>query len=132
MPQMANITIKKNDGTTDVTYSQVVPSAGDKSPAIWKNLSVGTAASHRPELKLSSRDNGTNSARRLESTFSYPTLTTGNDGKVNVADKAIFNITGVIPKGMPDADVNEAVSQCFNAHAATLLKDCYKSGYAAT
>lgn len=132
MPQMANVTIKKNDGATDVLYTAVVPSAGDKTPAIWKNQTVGTANAHRPELKLQSRDNGPNSARRLDGIFSYPTLVTGTDGKTNIADKAIFNISGVIPKGMPDADVAEAVSQCFNLCAAALLKDSFKTGYAPT
>lgn len=132
MPQMANITVKKNDGTTDVVYSQVVPSAGDKSPAIWKNNTVGTAASHRPELKLMSRDNGVGTARRVEGTFVYPTLVTGSDGKVSVADRLPITVSAVVPKGMPDADVNEAVSQCVNLFASALLKDSIKSGYAPT
>lgn len=132
MPQAANITIKKNDGTTDVVYTSVVPSAGDKTPAIFRNLTVGTAASHRPELKVVSRDNGPNTARRVESTFVYPVLATGSDGKVNVVDRAVITVSAVVPKSMPDADVNEAVSQGFNLHASTLLKDTVKSGYAPT
>lgn len=132
MPQMANITVKKNDGTTDVVYSQVVPSAGDKSPAIWKNNTVGTAASHRPELKLMSRDNGVGTARRVEGTFVYPTLVTGTDGKVSVADRLPITLSAVVPKGMPDSDVNEAISQCVNLFASVLLKDSMKSGYAPT
>lgn len=132
MPQMANITVKKNDGTTDVLYTAVVPSAGDKTPAIWRNLTVGTAASHRPDLRIQSRDNGTNSARRVEGVFTYPTLVTGSDGKVNVADKLVLNVSAVVPKGMPDVDVNEAVSQSANLIASALLKDTMKSGYAPT
>lgn len=132
MPNMANITVKKNDGTTDVVYTAVVPSAGDKTPAIWKNQTIGTASAHRPELKLMSRENGTSSARRVEGVFTYPTLVTGSDGKLHVADKVIMNVSGVVPKGMPDADVNEAVSQCFNLFVATLLKDSFKTGYAPT
>lgn len=132
MPQMANITVKKNDGTTDVLYTAVVPSAGDKTPAIWRNLTVGTAASHRPDLRIQSRDNGTNSARRVEGVFTYPTLVTGSDGKVNVADKLVLNVSVVVPKGMPDVDVNEAVSQSANLIASALLKDTMKSGYAPT
>lgn len=132
MPNMANVTIKKNDGATDVVYTAVVPSAGDKTPAIWKNQTIGTANAHRPELKLLSRENGTASARRVEGTFTYPTLVTGSDGKTNVADKVILNVSGVMPKGMPDVDVNEAVSQGFNLFAAALLKESFKTGYAPT
>lgn len=132
MPNMASITIKKNDGATDVEYTAVVPSAGDKTPAIWKNQTIGTANAHRPELKLMSRENGTSSARRVEGVYTYPTLVTGSDGKTNVADKVIVNVSAVVPKGMPDVDVNEAVSQGFNLYAATLLKDSFKTGYAPT
>lgn len=132
MPQMANVTIKKNDGTTDVIYTAVVPSAGDKTPAIWKNQTLGSAAAHRPELRLLSRSNGTSTARRVEGTYSYPTLVTDGTGKVSVADRVILNISGVMPTGMPDADVNEAISQGFNLFAAALLKDSFKTGYAPT
>lgn len=132
MPNMANITVKKNDGTTDVIYTALVPSAGDKTPAIWKNQTVGTAMAHRPEMTLTSRDNGSSSARRVSDKFTYPTLVTDTQGKVTVADKLIIETTAIIPKGMPDADVNEAISQCANLHASVLFKDSYKAGYAPT
>jgi hypothetical protein len=132
MPQIANLTVKKNDGTTDVTYTAVVPSGGDKSPALWRNSAVGTAAAHQPTLVVSSRNNGTGTARRVEGQVVYPTTVTGSDGKVTVADRAIISISGVIPQGMPTADVNEAVSQAMNLFATTLVKDTFKSGYAPT
>jgi hypothetical protein len=130
MPNMANITVKKNDGTTDVVYTQQIPSAGDRSPALWRNLTVGTAAAHRPELRAVSHPNGTGTARRVETTFKYPTLVTGTDGKTNIADVCILGISGVIPQGMPDADLNEAVSQGLNLAASVLIKDTFKSGFA--
>lgn len=130
MPNMANITIKKNDGTTDVAYTAVVPSAGDKSPAVWRNNTVGTAASHRPEFRAVSRDNGTNSARRVDFSGIYPYTVTGTDGKIAVADKFTFTASALVPKGMPDADVNEAASQTLNLMASALIKEVVKSGYA--
>lgn len=132
MPNMANITVKKNDGTTDVVYTALVPSAGDKTPAIWKNQTIGTAMAHRPEMVLTTRDNGTGSGRRFYSKFTYPTLVTDAQGKVTVADKLIIETTGIAPKGMPDADINEAVSQHANLQASVLFKDSYKAGYAPT
>jgi len=50
MPTMGNIVVKKADGTTDITYSSVVPSAGDTSPAIWQSQTVGSAPLHYPQL----------------------------------------------------------------------------------
>lgn len=132
MPNMANVTIKKNDGTTDVLYTAVVPSSGDKSPAVWRNLTVGTAAGHRPEARIASRANGTGTGRRLDGDFKYPSLVTGTDGKTQVSDRFQLTISGIVPLGMPDTDVNEAVSQALNFYAAALLKDTFKSGYAPT
>lgn len=48
MPTLSNITVKKNDGTTDVIYTGVAPSAGDKSPAVLRNNSLGSAAAFHP------------------------------------------------------------------------------------
>lgn len=132
MPNMANITIKKNDGTTDVVYTAVVPSSGDKNSAIWRNLTVGTAAAHRPQLALMSMSNGPKTARRLEAKLTYPTLATGTDGKVNVVDKVIVDCSAIVPLGMVDTDIAEAVSQAFNLFASVLIKDSVKSGYAPT
>lgn len=132
MPQMANITVKKNDGTTDVTYTGVVPSSGDKSPAIWRNTSVGTASAHRPEFQLLSFANGPKTARKLEGKVMYPVLATGSDGKVNVVDRGWIMVSGILPTTMNDTDVNELVSQAFNLFASALVKDSFKSGYAPT
>jgi hypothetical protein len=129
---MANITVKKNDGVTDVIYTAVVPSAGDKSPAIWKNQTVGTAAGHRPEFRMLSRDNGTTTARRVDVEFTYPSLVVGSDGKTNIADRFVVNASFLVPKGMADADVNEGVSQVVNLMASVLSKDSLKAGYSPT
>lgn len=130
MPQLANIVVKKNDGVTDVTFTGIQPSAGDKAPAIWRNESVGSAVAHRPTLVLSSRNNGTGTARRLEGQAVFPSTVTGTDGRVTVADRIIINVSGVIPNGVPSTEVNEAVSQALNLLAATLVKDSFKTGYA--
>lgn len=132
MPQIANITVKKNDGTTDVIYTAVVPSAGDKSPAIWRNQTVGSAAGHQPQVQMTSRANGTGTARRVELTGTYGSLVTGSDGKVNVGDRVIVQMSAVIPLSMPTADVNEAVSQLLNVLSSTLVKDSVKTGFSPT
>lgn len=130
MPTMANITVKKNDGVTDVIYTAVVASGGDKSPAVWRNNTIGTAAAQRPELRLESRFNGDQTARRVEGTYSYPSLVTGSDGKINVASRFNLSFSGIVPAGMLDTDLNEAVSQSLNLLQSTLIKDSYKAGFA--
>lgn len=132
MPQIADLVVKKNDGATNVTYTAVVPSAGDRSAALWRNQSVGTAPGHRPALTVSSRPNGTGSARRVDVEFSYPSLVVGTDGKTNIADRFVMTGSMVVPNGMADADIAEAVSQNVNLLATTLFKDSVKAGYAPT
>jgi len=132
MPALANITVKKNDNTTDIIYTGVVPCAGDKSPAIFRSNSVGSAAAFRPELRVQSSYNGPKTARRVTGQFTYPSTTVGSDGKINVADRLIGDFSLVVPQGMLDADVNEAVAQFTNLLDSTLLNDTFKSGYAPT
>lgn len=132
MPSMANITVKKNDGTTDVIYMGVQPSAGDKSPAVWQNQSVGSAVAHRPEFRTVAQDNGTNTARRVNMSYMYPSLVTGSDGRISVADKVTFNGSFSLPKAMPQVDTNEAAVQLANLIASALVKEMLKSGYSAS
>lgn len=132
MPQITDITVKKNDGTTNVVYSHTVPAAGDKTPAVWRSNSVGTAAAHRPELRIQSQSNGPKTARRVEGTLTFPSFVTGTDGKVTVVSKGILSFNAVIPRDMADLDVAEFVSQGVNLVASTLVKDTLKTGYAPT
>lgn len=131
MPSMANITVKKNDGATDVVYTAVQPSAGDKSPAVWQNQTVGTAVAHRPELRVVAQDNGTGTARRVNYTYVYPSLATGSDGRVSVSDKASASGSFLLPKNQPTVDANEAASQFANLMASVLMKEMLKAGYSA-
>lgn len=132
MPSLANITVKKNDGTTDIIWTGVAAAAGDRSPALWRSLTVGTAPAFQPNLVMLARPNGTGKARRVDMEVHYPYTTTGTDGKTYLAEKAIFTGSMLCPQGMPSIDLNEAVSQAMNLLASTLVKDCLKSGFAAT
>lgn len=132
MPQITNLTVKKNDGSTDVTYTAIQAAAGDKIPAVWRNNSVGLSPGVRPELRLQSQSNGPKTARRLDGTYQWPSTAVGTDGRVNVVDRGILNISGVVPQGMTDADINEFVAQGLNLFASALIKQSFQSGYAPT
>lgn len=132
MPNLANITIKKNDGTTDVVYTGIVPSSGDKNPAIWRNDAIGIAPAHRPTLTLMTSSNGTKTARRAEGQFVFPVTSTGTDGRITVTDKVIVSINCVVPQGIADVNINEGVAQGLNLFASALMKSSVQSGYAPT
>lgn len=133
MPQAADIVVKKNDTTTDVTYTSVVPSAGDKTPAVWRSNTVGTALAHKPELRVSSRSNGDATARRVDVWYGYPQLvTSGDTGVTSVENKALFTASAALPLNMTQSDLNEFVSQGMNLMASSLMKSMLKEGYAAS
>lgn len=133
MPAIANIVVKKNDGTTDITYTAATPSSGDGTPAVWKSQSVGNAPAHQPEFRLSGREASKGEKRALRSTMVYPQIATNSTTSLTtVVDRASASTDWTFPKGMSQADINEFVSQYANLLVSTLVKDCVKSGYSAT
>lgn len=133
MPSIANITVKKNDGTTDIVYTGVAPSSGDGSPAIWKAQTVGSAPAHQPEFRLAAHDGSKGGKRVLRSTYQYPQIATNTTtGITSVMDRASADTNWNFPKGMSQTDINEFVSQYANLLVSTLVKDCVKGGYSAS
>ncbi len=133
MPNMADITVKKNDGTTDIVYAKQTPSSGDGSSAVWKTTTIGSAPSHQPEFRLSSRDASKGKKRSLRSTFQYPQISTNSTtGLTTVFDRASADTNWNFSKDMSQTDINEFVSQYANLLVSTLVKDCVKAGYSAS
>lgn len=130
MPSMANITVLKNDGTTNQVWTAVQASGGDKSPAIWRNQSVGVAASFMPEMRMTSRPNQDGSVRRLEGTIDWKQSATGTDGITRKVNVALLKFEAVVPQGLPAADLNEYASQATNLLASALIKQALKDGFA--
>jgi len=133
MPSIANLTIKKNDGTTDIVYTGLQPSSGDSTPACWKAQTVGSAPAHQPEFRLSAKDASKGARRALRSTYKYPQIATNSTtGLTAVVDSCTADTNWNFPKGMSQTDINEFVSQYANLLVQTLVKDCVKQGYSAS
>ncbi len=133
MPAIADITIKKNDGTTDIIYVAQTPSSGDGVPAIWRAISVGTAPAHAPEIRLTSREADKSKKRALRATFSYPQIATNSTTSVtSVVQRAMADMDVSFAKDMSQSDINEFCSQFTNLLKSTLIVACLKAGYSAT
>lgn len=130
MPIMAAITVKKNDGVTDITWTNVQPSAGDKTPAIWRSQTVGTAPAFQPEFRMWSRANGDNSQRRIQGQVDYKQTAIGMDNITRVVNRGLFKFEAAVPQSMLTADLNEFVSQSLHLMSAVLVKDSVKQGFA--
>lgn len=132
MATATNITVKKNDGTTDVVYTSISPSPGDNSPAVWRSQSIGSAVAHQPELRVAAGNTGKN-ARRVRGTYMYPQIATNTTtGLTTVVDKAFGSFEVVEPRSMTAADINEFASQFANLVASALIKQCLKEGSSAS
>lgn len=130
MPAMAAITVKKNDGTTDQIWTNVQASGGDKSPAIWRNASVGAAPSFQPEAKMTSRPNADGTVRRVEGTIDWKQSAVGSDGVTRKINVALMKYEFVVPQGMPSTDINEFASQSAGLIKSVLFTDSVKAGFA--
>lgn len=133
MPQMADITVKKNDGTTNIVYTGVSPSSGDGTPAVWKSQTVGTAPAHQPEFRLSAREAAKGAKRALRGTYFYPQIATNSTTTLtSVVDRASGDFNVNIPKGMAQGDINEFAAQFGNLVVSSVIQACLKSGYSAS
>lgn len=128
MPQMADIVIKKADGTTNVTYSAITASAGDGQPAFWRNNTSATLRGNRWNLSAVARPNGPNTARRVTVKFMAP-IVAMVEGQELVVNTIPMETTAVVPNGLTDADINEAVHQGINLMGCTLIRTVFSDGF---
>lgn len=133
MPTMANVTVKKADGTTDIVYTALTPSSGDKVAAQWRSETAGLSAALRPTFEMQTQWNGPRTARRVLISGQYPhTVTDSTTSTTTVKARIPFSATFAIPAEIPDTAVAEAVSQLSNLMSNTLVRDSIKIGYAPT
>lgn len=133
MPNMADLTIKKNDGTTDVVFTALVPSSGDTVAAQWRSETQGSVPAYRPKMTMTTRFNGQKTARRADVHFEFPFgYTDSTTGLAMSKDKVVMDLSIVSPQQIPQVNVDEAVAQFANLLKAALIQQALKSGYAPT
>jgi len=133
MPDMADIIVKKADGTTNVTFNKLTASSGDKVPAQWRQEATGASASLRPTFEMVSQWNGPRTARRVSSSFQYPyTVTDTTTSTTTVKSRIPFQTSMALPTEVPDTIVAEAVAQGTNLMTSTLVVASLKQGYSPT
>lgn len=130
MAQATNLTIKKADGQTDVTYTVQIASGGDKSPAVWQELTASAVPSARPTFSVESAWNGAKTARRVSMRFEYPYQVTDGSGNTTIVNRELGTVTWIQPQDIPDSVAAEAAAQCANLLATALIKSVMASGYA--
>lgn len=128
--QMANITVKAANGTTDVVYTQLGASAGDDVPARWRVEDTSPIA-YRRRANMLTRDNAKRNARVAIFTSAHPVIR-----QVNGVDTLIGTIPlqtqGTMGTNFTQAEIDEAVAQHMNLCASALVSGSFKAGYSPT
>lgn len=128
MSAQTNVTVKKTDGTTDVTFTGVQGATADE-PAIWQNVASSLVYSNRDSVKFRSRDNGTKTARWMEVDAQFVVRRTENSLEVNKGAIPV-KFAVPLPNWATDAEVNEAVDQFINLLASAHFRTHIKGRYA--
>lgn len=129
MATIADIIVKKADGSTNITYTAIAGSAGDKSPAMWRSDSSATMRSNRDVITLTCQDNGPKTARRSTAKAVMPVARVVNTVEL-VTDKIIGDLSIVVPNALTDAEINEKVEQLLNMFACPVFRAAFKAGLA--
>jgi hypothetical protein len=131
---MANITVKKADGTTDVVFDAQTGAGSDASPAVWRQDTGANAAlpvGLRFSFWLKSLWNGPKTARKIPFRFEAPYATQNTTTQIySATDRVLIEGTAIIPQGIPPTHINEAINQGCNLLAASLVKSSMITGYA--
>lgn len=133
MTTIANVTVKKNDGVTDVTFTAQQGASGD-NPAQWFAPALGATGATRPEVRfITKRSASRPSQSRVIGTMMMPYAVVNTTTGVTSVEKRLIGRVEVpfdadIPSTVQDEFVSQLVNFCASAHA----KAQFKEGQAAT
>lgn len=129
MPNMANIVVKKADGTTNYTFTVLSSAAGDGSFAQWRG--EGLNPSLAAALRVKTQWNGKKDQRRTELSGNYPKVET-LAGVNQVTSFVPFSFMASIPQNFTLAEANDAAAVIANAIQSLLIRDTIATGAAPT
>lgn len=133
MTTATDITVKKYDGTTDILWSLISASAGDKSPAIWRSGTASGTVGQKPVFTISARPNADGTVRRIDVGCKFPAVyTNSTTGQTEVRSTATFSGSFAVPQNMTAVDIQEFSYQLCNLLTVTLVKNTIVAGYAPT
>lgn len=128
MASITDLTVKKADTTTDILWTGMNGSAGDKLPAIWRSNTVGASVAFRPEFQMWAYTASSGTQRGVKTSLVYPILEV--DGSITrvIGYCTQVSETKLLLKAT-DADAGEAVAQGINLLDHATLIAAIKSGF---
>lgn len=128
MAAIADIIVKKADGTTNITYTAIAGSAGDKIPAAWRSETSATLRGNRDVVTLVTQDNGPKTARRATAKAVMPIARVVSSVET-VEDRIVFDLSAIVPNNLTDSEIAEKVEQALNMFASAPFRAAFKSGF---
>lgn len=130
MPTLSNITVKKYDNTTDVTYVAVAAASADGVPAEYQNQTGFAIPAIRPTLSVSTRSNAKKTARRAVVAYKWPLSYVDPNGRTVINGSVNGEFSMVIPQDVDPLIVREAHQQFAKLIASSALKEVLDTGMA--
>lgn len=127
---MGNLTIKKADGATDVTFTMIAPSSGDGSAALYRSATTGGAPARQDTLEVLGKWNAAKTVRRVKQNFVRCYNVVDTSGVETKAGVVLVEITTMSPVSVPQSHVDEAVAQSANLYKHVDIQSACKTGYA--
>jgi hypothetical protein len=132
MPTLANMTVKKYDGTTDVVYYASQRASGE-APAVWVSA-VGSDELTKPNFRILARDvskSPVGAGREIRFAGMFPqTANDSTTGVLRQIQRGIMTASFYVPRGYSDAFLQEMSAQFPNLLAHALSKDSILQRYA--
>ncbi|DAD50709.1 TPA_asm: coat protein [ssRNA phage SRR6960799_24] len=131
MPNMANLSLKNNAGTT-VTATQLSASAGDGVPARWRVELNTVPPAYRPLVEVTSRyskfgsGKANKNVRRVDLKIVVPHYKV-DAGKYSPDGQSLFEAHAVIPQTVLSSDTDDAVAYFMSVFADTLMASVFKT-----
>jgi hypothetical protein len=133
MPSMASITVKKSDGTTDITYVAISPSAGDKVPAVWQVTASQPIQGFRPNFSVSASMNAAGTIRKFDMVHRFPVTYTDPATSLTKLNAFVEKRSTVhLPVGLTVTDWLEGYAQATNLEDSALIASCITDGASPT
>lgn len=135
MPKMADLSVKKADGTTTVVYNALTAAGGDKTAAQWAFTAASTTPALRPFVKCISRngEKGSNPTRVVALDIVFPEVVTDPQTAMpTVVARSSCAVTFRISQRMTEPAVKELVHQATNILTTALIREVATVGYAPT
>lgn len=126
MPNLANITVKASNGTTDVIYTGITPgNATDYS--VHKSPALGATDETRPEFRTQVKQIAT--GWRVTTWYMYPySIVSTDTGVTSVRRKLLSKRVSDLPRDVPAAVLAEFAAQGANLEASSLIKSLTTEG----